>query len=399
MIAIQTCSITIESLALKMDRCPVEIHAHIFQLACTDGGYTGRALSLVSKYFHDVSKPSKYYSVSCHGSWQAIEFLRLITNLPPYHRIVCHLSVTDAYPYHVPTTHPDSESGRVGRINGLFDNGNIWDPVEHFEREGYLEELPTTQWSNILASLLTYFSDEARRHQIEARRQAIIDAELEPDITLTSDPEGLRRRRLHNLMANAVYGILEIVAPNILSFSSSGEHAHYFPDALAGIILPKLTELTLPCNCPWWVTCHSLRRLNLFGHPSMHWLPQWVPTAPRLTHLCLDARVFGFGRRLAEHFKSLGVGQSRSNREKQGALTQQYLPSSVQQIILSLEPRLKMWYPESETRVDQNILALAKNDERIICLLRPGPAFLGLERWWVERMNGGEGCWKMEGRI
>jgi hypothetical protein len=274
-----------------MDHCPVEIHAHIFQLACTDGGYTGRALSLVSKYFHDVSKPTKYYSVSCHGFWQAIEFLRLITNLPPHHRIVCHLSVTDAYPYHVHTTHPDSESGRVGRFNGLFDNGNIWDPVEYFEREGYLEELQTAPLSNIrrtVASLLTYFSDEARRYQIEARRQAIIDAELEPDITLTSDPEGLRRRRLHNLMANAVYRILEIVAPNILSFSSSGEHAHYFPDALAGITLPKLTELTLPCNCPWWVTCPSLRRLNLFGHPSMHWwgLKQWAPIAPRLTHLC-----------------------------------------------------------------------------------------------------------------
>jgi hypothetical protein len=109
--------------------------------------------------------------------------------------------------------------------------------------------------------------------------------------------------------------------------------------------------------------------------------------------------VFGYGMKLVDDFRSLGVGQSQSNREKQGAITQQYLPSSVQQIILSLEPRLKMWYPESETRVDQNILALAKNDERIICLLRPAPAFLGLERWWIERMNGGEGCWKTEGRI
>jgi hypothetical protein len=391
----------IKLLALKMDLCPVEIHAHIFQLACTDGGYTGRALSLVSKYFHDVSKPTKYYSVSCHGSWQAIEFLRLITNLPPRHRIVCHLFVTDAYPHHFHTTHPDSESGRVGRFNGLFDSGHNWDDFEYFERKGYLEELQTAPLSNIrrtVASLFTYFSDEARRYQIEARRQAIIDAELEPDIALTSNPEGLRRSRLHNLMADAVYGILEIIAPNLLSFSSSGEHSHYFPDTLARITLPKLTELTLPCTCPWWVTCPSLRRLNLFGHLSMQsWrLEQWAPVAPGLTHLCLDTGVFGYGMSLVDDFSSSGVGQSRSNREKQGAITQQYLSSSVQQIILSLEPR---WHLESGDCIIQNILVRAEKDERIICLLRPGPAFQGLERWWVERMNGGEGCWKMEGRV
>jgi len=286
----------------------------------------------------------------------------------------------------------------------LFDNGNNCDPVEHSERESYLEELQTAPLSNLrrtVASLFTHFSDEARRYQIEARRQVIIDAELEPDITLTTDPERLRRRRLHDLMGNAVYGILEIVAPNILSFSSSGEHSDCFPDALAGITFPKLTELTLPCNCLWWAICPSLRLLNLFGHLRMHsWrLECWSPIAPRLTHLCLDARASGFGRRLVRDLKRLGMGQSRSNREKRGAITQQYLPSSVQQILLNLEPRVGMRHLETEDHHAQNILALAENDERIICLLRPGPACLELERRWIERMNGGEGCWKTEARI
>jgi hypothetical protein len=165
MIAIQTCSITIKLLELKMDLCPVEIHTHIFQLACTDGSYTGHALSLILKYFHDVSKPTKYYSVSCHGSRQAIKFLHLIMNLPPHHRIVCHLFVMDTYPHHLHTTHPDNESGRVGCFNGLFNSGHNWDDIEYFERKGYLEELQRAPLRNIrqmVASLFTYFSNEDR---------------------------------------------------------------------------------------------------------------------------------------------------------------------------------------------------------------------------------------------
>lgn len=39
---------------------PVEIWSKIFSEACTDGGRTGRSLSLVSKYIRDTSKPYKY---------------------------------------------------------------------------------------------------------------------------------------------------------------------------------------------------------------------------------------------------------------------------------------------------------------------------------------------------
>jgi len=40
--------------------CPAEIWSRIFSLACTDSGYTGRSLSLVSKYIQQVSMPYKY---------------------------------------------------------------------------------------------------------------------------------------------------------------------------------------------------------------------------------------------------------------------------------------------------------------------------------------------------
>jgi hypothetical protein len=57
-----------------MESIPPEILALIFSYACTDDGYTGRSLSLVSRYISDVSKPYKLQSVAVRGMWQVLEF-------------------------------------------------------------------------------------------------------------------------------------------------------------------------------------------------------------------------------------------------------------------------------------------------------------------------------------
>ncbi|KAI0088527.1 hypothetical protein BDY19DRAFT_993924 [Irpex rosettiformis] len=49
-----------------MDRCPAEIHLAIFTLACTDGGRTGCALSLVSRHIHAASSPARFHTVALH---------------------------------------------------------------------------------------------------------------------------------------------------------------------------------------------------------------------------------------------------------------------------------------------------------------------------------------------
>ena len=41
-------------------QCPAEIWGRIFALACIDGGFTGRALSCVSRYIMETSRPYKY---------------------------------------------------------------------------------------------------------------------------------------------------------------------------------------------------------------------------------------------------------------------------------------------------------------------------------------------------
>ncbi|RPD67417.1 hypothetical protein L227DRAFT_605804 [Lentinus tigrinus ALCF2SS1-6] len=63
-----------------MERIPVETLHHIFTLACCDGGYTGRSLSLACKAFRNVVRSIRYHSVALVGFRHVECFLRC------YHR-------------------------------------------------------------------------------------------------------------------------------------------------------------------------------------------------------------------------------------------------------------------------------------------------------------------------
>ncbi|KAI0823340.1 hypothetical protein BC628DRAFT_526836 [Trametes gibbosa] len=51
-----------------MDTLPLETTQWIFELACTDGGHTGHALSLVSSHFHTVARKTRFHSVALAAS-------------------------------------------------------------------------------------------------------------------------------------------------------------------------------------------------------------------------------------------------------------------------------------------------------------------------------------------
>jgi len=76
-----------------MDRCPIEVWNHIFTFACTDNGFTGRTLSLVSRYIHDTSKSAKLQSLSVTKPQQIHGLARLIANTPPKYRRIRHLFI------------------------------------------------------------------------------------------------------------------------------------------------------------------------------------------------------------------------------------------------------------------------------------------------------------------
>jgi hypothetical protein len=68
-----------------MQKCPPEIHAYIFELACTDGGAAGIALSAVSHYVRTMSSPYQWYSLAVTGTTQTVRLAERIQSsfLPP----------------------------------------------------------------------------------------------------------------------------------------------------------------------------------------------------------------------------------------------------------------------------------------------------------------------------
>jgi hypothetical protein len=80
-----------------MDDLPTELCTRIFSLACLDDGTTGRMLSLVSKYVHQVSKSVKFQSIVLRGFKQTCQFLAVLQTTPKKHQHVYHLFVHDDY--------------------------------------------------------------------------------------------------------------------------------------------------------------------------------------------------------------------------------------------------------------------------------------------------------------
>ncbi|KAF8170893.1 hypothetical protein K438DRAFT_1613589, partial [Mycena galopus ATCC 62051] len=76
-----------------MDTIVADIWSEVFALACTDDGRAGRALSLVSRDIHHLSKPLKYQSISVVGIRQLEKLLAVFDQLPAAERRVKSLFV------------------------------------------------------------------------------------------------------------------------------------------------------------------------------------------------------------------------------------------------------------------------------------------------------------------
>lgn len=61
-----------------MQKCPPEIHAYIFELACTDGGAAGVALSAVSHYVRVTSAPYQWCTLAVAGTPQTVRLAERI---------------------------------------------------------------------------------------------------------------------------------------------------------------------------------------------------------------------------------------------------------------------------------------------------------------------------------
>ncbi|KAK0475515.1 hypothetical protein IW261DRAFT_1494847 [Armillaria novae-zelandiae] len=81
-----------------MDTFPCEIWIHIFEFSCTDGGQTGRSISLVSKLARDLVQPLRLNSLCVTSARQIIGLREHLERLSLDERVVYHLLIASTYP-------------------------------------------------------------------------------------------------------------------------------------------------------------------------------------------------------------------------------------------------------------------------------------------------------------
>jgi hypothetical protein len=347
-----------------MDRFPPEILSQIFSFACTDGGYTGRSLSIVSKYVHKTSKPYKYNSIRLYDVRSAAAFASFLEKSSPdiVHSIL-HLFVCNC------GQNPDDQDmPYLPKASG------------------------TTSLRSRVSSGVSHLIPGRKRRQ---RRQMI-----------TESVDDLCR---DGLTISAIIRVLKLVAPTLqtltICFVSRSytlpflEHASPHPHFPR---LPVLTELTVSYRAPLdsrfnyhFFCCPtsaaslpSLRRLDISAQAVDHHLPQTIFThiaaiAPSLTHLCLSSRMtIDLRDALAEAGDGL-------------------LPSTLRRICILLDVCHRCtWGSKPSHCYRCHILAMSSMDPRVVLLADPGGEVIGhkscrtLVDEWQKRISGSEVFWE-----
>ena len=333
-----------------MDVVPTELLVEIFALACTDNGHTGRSLSLVSAYFHDVVQPVQLQSISVVGLRQMIGFLKLLESKP---RRVNHLLIADR-----------------------------------------IEDLPP------FAERLQ--DQNSRIQEVRISRAAYV-----------------------RKITQYYISILLLVAPHLHTFAI---FLHFHDLVRVGVDYPGLIPVTLPCLKE--LTVHGkvskqsfatsfqaphLERLHIAKYVS---LPEDVPStlshiAPNLTHL----RISGVSAwipngNLLDALRSVANPSfSSDSQHLYPGLPIPQFSSKLQKVIIGQRvsyvsgTRSNPAY-HSHTVEGLERLGMMCTDGRLVVLQIPpyvnAPGYWDAnrsgklqqtEKDWLERINGGEGCW------
>ncbi|KAN0116490.1 hypothetical protein V8E52_005871 [Russula decolorans] len=138
-----------------MQKCPPEIHAYIFELACTDGGAAGIALSAVSHYVRAISAPYQWYTLAVAGTAQTVRLVE---------RIRLFNSPSSTSPG-APQQGPDSAKGKGrAKLSGP--------QITHL----FVSNRTASQAHELRYTKMVATGDLAERHRVEATFDTEADA-------------------------------------------------------------------------------------------------------------------------------------------------------------------------------------------------------------------------------
>jgi hypothetical protein len=337
-----------------LDSCPAELSDRIFEFACTDAGYTGRSLSLVSKYVNQTSKRYMLQCIALHGVDKIVAFVGVLERTSKELRRVRHLFICDG---------------------DLDDDGRM----------------SMHSASSLLLS-----------HMGHPRKPCL----------RSLDPEEVGSIPFDQGTMKGISTILFLISPTIetlcLYFQSRKWmrfpcYTHHLTWTLRRIpSLPRLSELTighspqLPEDYLAFADMSimpSLRRLCLWGTIEAHKLWEHIPRfAPSLTHLRLPGTADNI-------YTARSFLRCFPNRPQlRPTLSKIY----VQQEALPCLAISYVW----DLRAISYIQWAACKDERLVLLdsdlavakyglLDPADVsgYEIMKREWLSRISGGDGCW------
>ena len=409
-----------------MEKCPTEIHAYIFELACTDGGAAGIALSAVSRYVRAISAPYQWYTLAVAGTTQTVRLAEHIRSLS---------SIQDP-------AQPPSADSEKGKCKG----GRGGPEITH---------LFVSNRSASRARELRYQEMGATRDMAERRRiEAVFNAEADA-------------------WARAVRVLFAYAAPTLRTLAMMCYDIHVSPNGrlffsdLKRYRFPRLTELSIRGGFDTRLrdydsaqsearmrmreeeedengvaagslkhgaedepTLPALRRLHLASPISFDlFLQRLRPLAPRLTHVRLSELLafdYDMARALHSELAERGVVPARLPRlrERQWSAEPRAVPVDWDRFLpppgtlhrIVVQPAQLPPAPEELCgccsgfyRVDdmtrllremaREALVQPGEDAPVYVFLPPGPrhnayGFREGYRDWLGRAVGERGCWK-----
>jgi len=328
-----------------MDHCPIEIWSQIFTLACTDNGFTGRSLSLTSRYIHELSKSVKLQSLSVTKPQQIRGLARLLADTPPKYR----------------------------RVRYLFIGDDEWDREEFQWEEG----------SAVTMDVWNSRAEECRRYETP-----ILDAYLR--ILRTVAPT------LTTLLVHFQSYTTCPSFPTSIPFPSLIELTLYGPRIEPPTPITGTGVVSSPSLSDHPPPFPSLRRLYLahtYYDPAMY-LRRITSVAPSLTHLSLP---YQFLRGLRIRPQSHTHYPDNDSSSNSSHVVVDALPLTMKMVLVDLHcNRILSTNAVGHMRRMsdmENIAAIAKEDERLYLLKERPSGFKDAERYWWDRMEGSDGVW------
>jgi len=318
-----------------MEKLPPEICTKIFSSACLDTGFTGCSLSLVSKYVHEASLPTRLQSVSLRGHRQILAFASMLDRMSPHLRRIQHLFISS-------NPLPPCDTDNMNKTNG--------------DKE-------------IAGAVLGILKNAARRLEL-------LDLALTDDIESSIDPARISLPRLKELTTNGIFVFRQLEGDQIT------------------LTLEPCHELRrLHVSQPIFIDYYDL---ELFGHigrlaPSLTHLRLSAPRGSHTFPLTLQAALQPLLEHIGNQSQTCTLPASLTK-----VLVQSEPPRRVSKCGT---PRIRYYHMLESLRVLQErdgrivLLKHKREGEAGLSQLSDGLSD------WRDRVDGGEGCWNLDDRL